>query len=268
MNFYPFHLGDYAAHTRHLSLLEDLAYRRMLDLYYTAEAPLPADPAKVARLIGMRDHMREVEDVLSEFFVKSDAGHSSSRCDREIEAYRAKAERAKSANKARWTPKQSDDGSKGDLKSDVKSDSNSESGQIPTNNQEPLPEEDPPKPPAGGLTVIPNPDGKVKARGCTLKTFLADCEAQQVRPMRDYEPLWKYTETAKLPREYVILAWAEFCRRFGAGGVKERNVQKDWRKTFRNYVENNYLKLWAIGPDGEYFLTTQGKQAQTVAEAA
>lgn len=125
-----------------------------------------------------------------------------------------------------------------------------------------------PQTPQGGLTVVPPPEGKVKTRGIALKTFLADCEAQGVRPMRDYEPLWKYTETAKLPREYVILAWAEFCRRFGAGGVKERNVQKNWRQTFRNYVENNYLKLWAIGPDGEYFLTTQGKQAQTVAEAA
>lgn len=93
MNFYPFHLGDYAAHTRHLSLMEDLAYRRMLDLYYTSEAPLPADPAKVARLIGMREYMQEVTDVLSEFFVKSDAGHTSARCEREIEAHRVQARR-------------------------------------------------------------------------------------------------------------------------------------------------------------------------------
>lgn len=86
--------------------------------------------------------------------------------------------------------------------------------------------------------------------------------------MRDYEPLWRYVESAKLPRELVVLAWDVFVRRFGAGGVKEANLQKDWRKTFRNYVENNYLKLWAIDANGEYFLTTQGKQAQTVAEAA
>jgi hypothetical protein len=127
---------------------------------------------------------------------------------------------------------------------------------------------EPPKPPAGGLTVIAAPEGKTKPRGTALKTFLADCKANDIRPMRDYEPLWTYTRNAKLPDEFVALAWVEFCRRFGAGGVKEANVQKDWRKTFRNYVENNYLKLWAVGPDGEYFLTTQGKQAQTVAEAA
>jgi uncharacterized protein YdaU (DUF1376 family) len=256
--------------------MEDLAYRRMLDLYYTTEAPLPADPAKVARLIGMRDHMQEVCDVLSEFFVKSEAGHTSSRCEREIEVYKAKAERAKSANKARWSSKHADDGSNKDLKSDTKSDVKTESksdlksdaDQVPTNNQEPITKEEPPKPPVGGLTVVAKPDGKTKARRIALKTFLADCKANDIRPMRDYEPLWNYTRNAKLPDDFVALAWVEFCRRFGAGGVKEANLQADWRKTFRNYVENNYLKLWAAGPDGEYFLTTQGKQAQTVAEAA
>jgi len=144
----------------------------------------------------------------------------------------------------------------------------SERKQTPDKEKSREEQKEPPKPPAGGLTVVPPPEGKVKTRGIALKTFLADCEAQGLRPMRDYEPLWKYTESAKLPREFVVLAWAEFVRRFGAGGVKEANLQKDWRKTFRNYVENNYLRLWSISADGEYYLTPQGKQAQTVAEAA
>ncbi len=127
---------------------------------------------------------------------------------------------------------------------------------------------EPPKPPAGGLSVVAKPEGKPKTRGIALKTFLADCKANDIRPIRDYEPLWTYTRTAKLPDDYVALAWVEFCRRFGAGGVKEANVQKDWRKTFRNYVENNYLHLWGVDGNGEYYLTAQGKQAQTVAEAA
>ena len=134
MNYYQFHLGDYAAHTRHLSLLEDLAYRRMIDLYYTTEAPLPLDEDRIARLIGMRDHMREVSDVLSDFFVKSEKGYTNARCDKEIESYKAKADRAKAANKSRWAASKSDDR----LKSDVKSDLKSENNQIPTNNQEPL----------------------------------------------------------------------------------------------------------------------------------
>ncbi len=127
MNYYPFHLGDYAAHTKHLGLLEDLAYRRMIDLYYTAEKPLPNDPENVARLIGMKEHSTIVTEVLSDFFLKSEDGYRNKRCDGEIEKYKAKADRARNANNKRWK-------SETYLKSDMKS----ESFQIPTNNQEPI----------------------------------------------------------------------------------------------------------------------------------
>ena len=131
MNFYSFHLGDYAAHTKHLSLMEDLAYRRMLDLYYTSEKPLPLEIDKIARLIGMRDHIEEISNVVSDFFLKSEDGYRSKRCDEEIAGYHAKAERAKNANKSRWKSDPS-------LKSDTKSDLKKGSDLIPTNNQEPI----------------------------------------------------------------------------------------------------------------------------------
>ena len=43
MNYYEHHLGDYVRDTAHLSMLEDAAYRRLLDAYYIREAPLPTD---------------------------------------------------------------------------------------------------------------------------------------------------------------------------------------------------------------------------------
>lgn len=52
MNYYSFHIGHYAAHTRYLNLIEDLAYRRMLDMYYGTEKPLPLEPEKIAREVG------------------------------------------------------------------------------------------------------------------------------------------------------------------------------------------------------------------------
>jgi phage replication O-like protein O len=116
-----------------------------------------------------------------------------------------------------------------------------------------------PKPPGGG--------SKGAAPRIELKTFLADCKASGERPLRDYTPLWNYVQDARLPLDFVALAWVEFMRRFGAGGVKEKNKQANWRQTFRNYVERNYLKLWAIDGNGEYFLTTLGKQAQITAES-
>lgn len=126
MNYYPFHLGDYATHTAHLEPMEDLAYRRMLDLYYLREAPLPADAAEVARLVRLRAHLAEVETVLREFFVLTDESWVSKRCQAElvkmldkqakaqasakasVNARRAKAEQAQSACTADVKPSDSD----------------------------------------------------------------------------------------------------------------------------------------------------------------
>lgn len=84
MNYYPFHLGDYASHTGHLEPMEDLAYRRMLDAYYLRETPLPPSVPEVARLIRMRQNVTEVEAVLNEFFLLTSEGWRHSRCDEEI----------------------------------------------------------------------------------------------------------------------------------------------------------------------------------------
>jgi len=258
MNFYPFHLGDYAAHTRHLTLMEDLAYRRMLDLYYTNEQALPADPAKVARLIGMRDHMQEVTDILAEFFVKTDAGHTSARCDREIELYRAKAERAKSANKSRWNAKQAAEGAKDDLKSDTKSDLKSDADQLPTNNQEPEPEEHPPIPPEGGNPVEQDEEPKRKA-AVSLKTFLEECRKAGVQPIPNDDAVFAYADKVKLPHDFLALQWKEFKDRYQQPDAKR---YKAWRTVFRKSVQCNWLKLWYIAGDGSYALTTAGQQAQ------
>ena len=102
MNYYPFHLGDYSAHTSHLSWEEDIAYRRMLDWYYLNEKALPAEPSKVARLIRMPTSRAAIDAVLSEFFVLSDDGHHSKRADEELTAMQAKQEqqRTKDAHEA------------------------------------------------------------------------------------------------------------------------------------------------------------------------
>ena len=66
MNFYPFHIGDYLSHTSHLTDEEDLAYRRMIDLYYQTEEPF-TDTAKLARKV--RSSFEIVGSLLHEFFI-------------------------------------------------------------------------------------------------------------------------------------------------------------------------------------------------------
>ena len=53
MHYFQFNIGDYASHTSRLTLLEDLAYRRMLDLYYLNEQPLNGCVTDVARELGL-----------------------------------------------------------------------------------------------------------------------------------------------------------------------------------------------------------------------
>lgn len=102
MNFYPFHIGDYLAHTAHLEPLEDLAYRRMIDLYYLREGMLPIAPDEVAKLIRMRDQVETVNAVLSEFFTVTESGWSHSRCDYEISEAQSKRSKAKESAAQRW----------------------------------------------------------------------------------------------------------------------------------------------------------------------
>lgn len=100
MNYYQFHVGDYAAHTRNLSLMEDLAYRRMLDAYYVAERPFFGSAQDVAREIGMRDQIEDVEYVLNRFFVREGDAWTNKRADSEIVRFREKAELAAKAGRA------------------------------------------------------------------------------------------------------------------------------------------------------------------------
>ena len=118
-----------------------------------------------------------------------------------------------------------------------------------------------PKPPVGGKAL-----SEEKPPTMTLQTFLEGCKERGERPLRDYAPIWTYAEQAGLPTDFVALAWVEFCRRFMAGGTCEAKRYRNWRQSFRKYVEGNYLKLWALDRDNAYFLTTLGKQAQKVHE--
>jgi uncharacterized protein YdaU (DUF1376 family) len=128
MNFYPFHVGDYASHTKGLSLLEDLAFRRLIDLYYLNEAPITDDIERASRVIGMREHSDIVSYILSEFFLKSEDGYRNTRCDEEIAKYHAKADRARKACGSRW----------GSTEKESEMDLISDADQMLTKNQEPI----------------------------------------------------------------------------------------------------------------------------------
>lgn len=91
-NWYKRHIGDYMKDAGHLSLLEHGVYSRLLDVYYSREAPIPDDQA--ARLIGARskEEREALAYVLQEFFTLVDGAWQQARCGRELVAMVSKAE--------------------------------------------------------------------------------------------------------------------------------------------------------------------------------
>lgn len=105
MNYYEHHIGDYLKNTAHLSMLEDAAYRRLLDAYYTREAPLPPakrDCYKLARAQSKQER-DAVDYVLAEYFDLDSDGWHQNRCDLEIAKYQGKQEKARASANARWS---------------------------------------------------------------------------------------------------------------------------------------------------------------------
>lgn len=100
MHFYAFHLAEYAAHTRHLTPMEDLALRRLLDAYYLAERAPQGTVDQVARQIGLRGELEAVASVLGEFFRATPEGWINARAERELTTYRERRESAAAAGRA------------------------------------------------------------------------------------------------------------------------------------------------------------------------
>ena len=129
MHYYAWNIGDYVSHTHHLSPMEDLAYRRMLDHYYLHEKPLFGDAATIARTIGLKDHAHDVAAVLEEFFEQTETGYANSRADREIVKYHDRIAASRRGGIASVNSRSSG------LQPDFKSTSTIPQ---PTNNQEPV----------------------------------------------------------------------------------------------------------------------------------
>ncbi len=91
MHYYQFNISDYRSATVHLSNDEDLAYRRLLDMYYDTENKIPLDTQWVAR--RLRLDTKTVETVLNDMFVKHEDGWFNARCQDVIQQYHAMAEK-------------------------------------------------------------------------------------------------------------------------------------------------------------------------------
>lgn len=102
MHYYEFNVGDHAGRTAHLEPIEDLIYRRLLDLYYLTEKPLVDDVKSLARLIRMRTHCECIANILCEFFVLELDGWHCENVDVALFRFSEKSEKAANSARIRW----------------------------------------------------------------------------------------------------------------------------------------------------------------------
>ena len=107
MHYYQFNIGDYMSDADHLTLLEHGVYRRIMDVYYTTEYPLPTETQSVSRRIRAisSEENRAVIEVLKEFFFLTEKGWEHRRINHEIIEYKAKCETNKLNGKQGGRPK-------------------------------------------------------------------------------------------------------------------------------------------------------------------
>jgi len=209
MHYFQFNIGDYASHTRHLSPMEDLAYRRLLDLYYLKDGEVYGDEAEVARQVGLRDYVQEVKQVLQDFFcLDEDDRWSHARCDAEIAHFRQKSEKASNAGKA-----------SAQRRSNVRS-----TDVQPTNNQQPI-------------TNNQEPD-IIHSNECMSETVVSDVHGNVVKPKDVFE---EWNDTAKKIGRPTIRDLTPERRKLITDRIRQYSVE-DFVTVFNNIERSPFLR--------------------------
>lgn len=86
-----------------------------------------------------------------------------------------------------------------------------------------------------------------------FSSWVEDCKEKGEKLIPVDDTIWE----DKIPKPFLHLAWKAFSEDMETKAKKA----KDWRAQFRTYVRKDYLKLWAMNREGQYYLTTAGKQA-------
>ena len=111
MHYYSFNVSNYRKKTGHLTLVEHAIYRSLIDTYYLQESPLTLDQDKLMRSHSVRtpDEKEAFNNVISDFFVKTNDGYTHDSCDEQLEIIYKKSEKARNSAKSRWGKKTNND---------------------------------------------------------------------------------------------------------------------------------------------------------------
>jgi uncharacterized protein YdaU (DUF1376 family) len=106
MHYYQFNIADYRKDTSHLTAIEHYIYRSLIDWYYLDEKPIPTETQVVIRRLSLGIEMvKHLENVLADFFKKTDSGYQHNRINTEIVAYHEMAAKNKVNGKKGGRPR-------------------------------------------------------------------------------------------------------------------------------------------------------------------
>jgi len=149
MHWYKRHVGDYAARTGHLTLLEHGVLTLLLDRLHESEKPFTSRDAHRICRPKSKQEKAAVESVLDEFFTHTPSGYVSEAALKQIEEYHANVRKKSKAAQIRWMQVQSE------CNADAMLSKNQE--QITKNNKERVAGYSPsPKPKVYGDGISPN----------------------------------------------------------------------------------------------------------------
>ena len=135
---------------------------------------------------------------------------------------------------------------------------------VPESGTKTVPESGTKTVPESGTKTVPESgrgkklkETKNKLKEITLQEFFNECRENKELPIPEDDPIFDYAKKVGIPLEFLKLGWIQF-----KSLQKPEKKQKDWRHVFREYVRRNFLKVWFIDNNGNYCLTTLGKQLQ------
>jgi uncharacterized protein YdaU (DUF1376 family) len=267
MHYYSFNVGDYIKDTSHLSLIEDLAYRRLIDLYYTTESPIDPNIKAIARKIRMSEHEQVIETILGEFFTQNTDGFwENKRCQNDLDLIYKKSQKARESAKARWSgnkeaQKESERNADGmrthsernadgmRTHSERNADGMLHNTQYTRHNTQ-----DTIHNTQDTIHNTQEPKKRTFKKETTLAEYLEQCKQAGVEALQDGSEAHTVSDGLGLSDDMLATAWFEFKRMMIESGKKYAS----WVKAFANYVRKNYMKIWYFH-DNAVFWTNDGK---------
>jgi uncharacterized protein YdaU (DUF1376 family) len=233
MHYFQFNISDYRAATAHLSNEEDLAYRRLLDMYYDSESKIPLDTQWVARRLRLEPHV--LRDVLQDMFVQHEDGWFHAKCDEVIKHYQAMAEKNRTNGRLGGRKKNPVGNPVASQEEPTAKATNNY--QLETNNQED--------------TYICPPDGEPEAKDglpvCQHKAVM-DLYHQHLPTLRRVE-VWNATRQG-----YLRQRWREVAAEMAQSKpIDQQDVLDWWARFFQHIGKSKFLTGKVSSQSGRAF---------------